>query len=286
MGPLVSTEWLGNHLDRPEMVVVDARWKHGQPGWGRDAYTECRIRGAVYLDLDDDLSDRSDLSRGRHPLPEPGRFVEALAAVGIGRGSTVIAYDDAAGAVAARLWWMLRWIGHADAAVLDGGLDGWSAGGRPIERGPSVPPTRHRNPLDPRTDDSMVLATPESVGEALMSGVVLLDARSPERFRGEQEPIDKFAGRITGARNAPFSENLAGEDVKVFRPADALRLHYEELGIGPETQVACYCGSGVTACHDILALVLAGYAMPRLYPGSWSEWCEDPTLPTSIGGDD
>ncbi len=284
MQPVVSTDWLAGQLDNPRIVPVDVRWKHNDPDHGCDAFRKARIPRAVRLDLDDDLSDRSDpdLRRGRHPLPDAKRFAETLAQSGIGRDSIVIAYDDAAGSIAARLWFMLRWIGHTDGAVLDGGIDKWLAEDRPVESGPFALPTIHCHAITPRPDASMLLTTKDEVAAALSDGVILLDARSLERFRGEFEPIDKHAGSIAGATNAPFTDNLTGDivasgnvaddKIKTLRPAAELRQHFADLGINEKTPVACYCGSGVSACHNLLAFAVAGLPIPKLYPGSWSEW--------------
>ncbi len=289
MDPIVSTDWLADRLEDPNIVIADVRWYHNKPHEARRAFLNARIPGAAFFDLDRELSDRSDpdLYRGRHPLPDPQRFAETLASKGVSRDSTVIVYDDAAGSIAARLWWMLHWIGHRAVAVLDGGITKWVAEVRPTESGPARPrdpaaSTGHK-PIPCEPDASMLLATKRSVTDAFASGVILLDARSPERFRGEVEPIDKHAGRIAGAANAFFAHNLTTDEIKTFRPPADLRGYYERLGITPETDVACYCGSGVSACHDILAMTLAGLPTPRLYPGSWSEWSLDPASPTATG---
>lgn len=282
MNDLVSTEWLANHSTDADLVIADARWYHGKIDGGRTAYDSAHIPGAVFLDLDTDLSDRSDLSRGRHPLPEPRAFVDVLARVGIGVGTRVTVYDDETGAIAARLWWMLKWIGCEQAAVLDGGLNKWKAQGRPTESGTVRAPASPPAPLPPQPRNEWVIEK-QGVLDEMRGGTILFDARSPERFRGEFEPIDKHAGRIDGAANAPFEGNLAEGDVKtLLSPAD-LRARFEQLGVTERSDVACYCGSGVTACHNILALKLAGFPMPRLYPGSWSEWSLDPNMPVAIG---
>ena len=270
---IVTTAWLAEHLHDPDLVIADIRSVTNQPDAGRMMYRESHIPGAVFLDLDQDLADRSDLSKGRHPLPDPRVFVQNLARVGIGQGKRVVAYDDKAGSNAARLWWMLRWIGVRDGAVLDGGIIKWKVEGRPLESG--EPQTFSRvEPFDANADRSMIFDKTQ-VEDAITSGFMLVDARSGERFRGEREPIDARAGHIPGARNAPWEQNITSDAVPIMKSADELRRIYQRLGIANASPVVCYCGSGVTACHDILALELAGFPGAKLYPGSWSEWIVD-----------
>ncbi len=254
--------------------MADIRWQHGQPDFGRDAFLAARLPGAVRLDLDRDLSDLSDPRRGRHPLPDPRDLVAALARAGIGEGTRVIAYDDQAGGVAGRLWWLLRWLGREGAAaVLDGGLPKWLAEGRPVASGPAPAPVAHPRPLPPLVRDGLT-ATAEEIAREAGRGLIVLDARAAERYRGEVEPIDARAGHIPGAVSAPFADNLAPGDPPVFRSPAELRATFARLGIAPPDgpRVVCSCGSGVTACHDLLALEAAGIRGARLYPGSWSEW--------------
>ena len=284
MNDLVSTEWLADHASDADLVIADARWYHGKADGGRTAYESAHIPGAVFLDLDTDLSDRSDLTRGRHPLPKPDRFVDVLTRVGIGEGIRVTVYDDETGAIAARLWWMLKWIGCEQAAVLDGGLNKWKAEGRATESGTMRSPSPPAVPLPPQPRNELVIEKHRLLDE-MHGGTILFDARSPARFRGEGEPIDGHAGRIDGAANAPFDGNLAAGDLKTLLPPAELRDRFEQLGVTAGSDVACYCGSGVTACHNILALKLAGFPMPRLYPGSWSEWSLDPNMPVAVGPD-
>ncbi|MHB8079250.1 MAG: sulfurtransferase [Candidatus Krumholzibacteriia bacterium] len=274
MHDLVDTAWLAANLGDERLVVADIRWQHGQPDFGRDAFETARIPGAVRLSLDADLSDLRDPSRGRHPLPDPRRLVAALARAGIGEGTHVVAYDDAAGALAGRLWWLLRWLGlRGIGVVLDGGLAKWIAEDRPLESGPAPASAPHPRPLAPRVRDELV-ASRDEVARAAALGLVLLDARAPERYRGEVEPIDARAGHIPGALNAPFAANLTDDAAPVYRTPEELRAAFARLGLGPDDgpRVVCYCGSGVTACHDLLALEMAGVRGARLYPGSWSEW--------------
>jgi thiosulfate/3-mercaptopyruvate sulfurtransferase len=253
-GPLVETAWLREHLGEPGLVVVDSRFVLGRPGEAEAAWRAGHIPGAPFLDVDRDLADEPG-ERGRHPLPEAGRFEAAARRAGIGTGSRVVAYDEAGEGGAARLWWLLRHFGHDQVAVLNGGLRAWRA-----EGGPLRPAEEEVEPGDfearPRAGDTA------SAEEIQRDTPRLLDARAPERFRGETEPIDAVAGHIPGARNVPFAE-VAPQGR--FLPADRLAEH-----IGGEPFVA-YCGSGVTACALLLAGELAGVE-GRLYPGSWSEW--------------
>ncbi len=256
---------------------MDVRW-YLDGRSGRDAYRRGHIPGAVFVDLDTALAGVPG-QRGRHPLPEPDGFAAAMGEAGIGDDTRVVAYDDAGGAVAARLWWMLRVTGH-DAAVLDGGIAAWEGslvtGEEPIEPASFTP---RPWPRDAIVDAADIASHPRQF--------VLLDARAPERYRGDTEPIDPRPGHIPGAHNAPFSANLDRESGTFLSP-DRLRARYEALGAGDagdagdDRWTVAYCGSGVTACHDLLALELAGYR-GRLYPGSWSEWSADPDRPAELG---
>jgi len=270
---IVSTNWLAAHLYDPNLAIADIRSVTNQPDAGRMMYREGHIPGAVFLDLDEDLADRSDLSKGRHPLPDPRVFVQKLARIGIGKGKRVIAHDDKAGSNAARLWWMLRWIGVRDSAVLDGGITKWVAEGHPVESGQPHMVTSVE-PFDAIVDRSMSFDKTQ-VAHAIENGFLLVDARSTERFRGEREPIDARAGHIPGAINAPWEHNITSATAPTLKSDAELRRLYQQLGVTDASRVVCYCGSGVTACHDILALELAGLPGAKLYPGSWSEWIVD-----------
>jgi thiosulfate/3-mercaptopyruvate sulfurtransferase len=259
--------------------VVDVRWYLDPKLRGRDAYAAGHIHGAVYLDVEQDLSAPGGgpgRPGGRHPWPSPAQVEQVMSRAGIGPDTTVVAYDDQAGATAARLWFLLRAHGHQAAAVLDGGIRKWVAEARPIDTiKPEVRPARFEARLEP----GLVLGREDVAGRA--AETPLLDARAAERYRGDVEPIDPRAGHIPGARSAPFSANLTSGLLPVFRPAAELRQHYAALGAeGGEPIV--YCGSGVTACHDLLGLHLAGFR-GRLYAGSWSEWSADPALPLETG---
>ena len=260
---LASTDWLHRHLDHSVLRLADVRWYLGEPERGRQEYLEAHIPGAFYVDLEADLS--AEDGPGRHPLPDWHEFADRMGELGIGDDSVVVAYDDRGGAVAARLWWMLRTIGHRRTYVLDGGIPAWiEAGGSVTGELPDHPPARLTVQVDPghTVDRDEVVAR--------LGTTITLDARAGQRYRGETEPIDPVAGHIPGAFNAPFEENL--DPRQLFLPAEDLAAKYRALGIREDTEVIVYCGSGVTACHDILALEHAGLGRPILYPGSWSDW--------------
>jgi thiosulfate/3-mercaptopyruvate sulfurtransferase len=279
MPPLVSTDWLAGHLRDPDLRVVDVRWYLDPSRRGRDAYAQGHIPGAVFLDVEEDLSAPGGgrgRPVGRHPWPPPDQVARVMGAAGIGPGVRVVAYDDQAGATAARLWYVLRAHGHDDVAVLDGGLAKWLAEGRPLEQAvPAPAPAVFMAALRP----GWVVTKEDVAGRA--PATLVLDARAGERYRGETEPIDPRAGHIPGARSAPFADNLTAGPLPVFRPAPELRARYAALG-AENAQTIVYCGSGVTACHDLLALELAGLR-GRLYAGSWSEWSADEARPAATG---
>jgi thiosulfate/3-mercaptopyruvate sulfurtransferase len=277
--PIVSTDWLAEHLRDPDLRVVDVRWYLDPARRGRDAYAAGHIPGAIYLDVDADLSAPGGARGGRlgrHPWPSEEQVSRVMSAAGIDAETRVVAYDDQAGATAARLWYVLRAHGHEDVAVLDGGIVKWVAEGRAVEARTQPPvPARFVARLRPGS----VLSKEEVAAGA--AGRLLLDARAPDRYRGEVEPIDPRAGHIPGAKSAPFSANLTPGPVPVFLPPAALRRKYAALG-ADTTPPVVYCGSGVTACHDLLALHAAGL-QGSLYAGSWSEWSSDPALPVATG---
>lgn len=249
--PVVDQAWLEAH---PEAVIADVRsYLDGRSG--ADAYRAGHLPAAVFVSLDVVLADPPG-SRGRHPLPDPTRFAAGLSASGIGDASTVVAYDDAGGAMAARLVWLLRMLGR-DAALLDGGIDAWEG---ELSTEAVLPEVASFTPT-PWPDDALA-----TIDEAV-AGPVVIDARAPERFRGEHEPIDPKAGHIPGARNYPLSGNLDGSR---FKSLEELRERFADLG--PAEGVISYCGSGVTACHNLIAMERAGLGRGRLYPGSWSEY--------------
>jgi thiosulfate/3-mercaptopyruvate sulfurtransferase len=279
VGPLVSSDWLAAHLDEPGLRVADVRWYLDPARQGRAEYEKGHIPGAIFLDVQTDLSapgGRRGGSLGRHPWPDAQQVSRVMSRSGIGPGVRVVAYDDQAGAVAARLWYVLRAYGHDDVAVLDGGIVKWKSEGQPLETDTRVPPPAA---FTAELRPGWVLGKLEMLDRD--PATLVLDARAPERYRGEQEPIDPRAGHIPGARNAPYTANLTSAAAPVLLPPQALRERYAALGAA-EAEPIVYCGSGVTACHDLLALDVAGLR-GRLYGGSWSEWSADPGLPASTG---
>jgi thiosulfate/3-mercaptopyruvate sulfurtransferase len=273
---LIEPSELAVHLGDPDWRVVDCRNALHDAEAGYRAWLESHIPGAVYASLRDDLSGPPISDRGRHPLPGVERMNEVMSRLGIDAAVQVVAYDDSAGSFAARLWWLLRWLGHRNVAILDGGLQAWVASGYPLDSRQDAP--RHRAFAGRASADRVL-----GVAEVPLARL-LIDSRDPQRYRGEQEPLDPVAGHIPGARNRYWKSNL--DDRGCFLPAPRLRAQLLELyGDVPPEQVAFYCGSGVTACHNILAAVHAGLPFPRLYAGSWSEWCSDPRRPVATGAD-
>lgn len=268
-GPLVTGDWLADHLD--EVRLVDVRWylKPVDGRSGRDAYAAGHLPGAIWLDLDADLSDPPSPAAGRHPLPSPERFAAALGRAGIAPGHPVVAYDDAGGSVAARLWWLLHVLGEP-AAVLDGGLAAWP--GRLGTDVPEVCPVARA----PRPWPTGRLVGAEQVAAAVDTAI--FDARSAARFAHGDPDIDPRPGHIPGASSAPWPDNLDADGR--FRSPAELRRRFAAAEGRP---VVVYCGSGVTACHDLLAMELAGLRRTALYPGSWSQWAADPARPVEPG---
>jgi thiosulfate/3-mercaptopyruvate sulfurtransferase len=278
---LISVDELVGNLADPQCVVVDCRFSLADTERGRRDYLQAHIPGAVYAHLDQDLSGPVIKGQtGRHPLPSVEQAAEVFSAWGIGPGVQVAAYDDAGGALAAvRLWWMLRWLGHDQAAVLDGGWQSWLRPGHPTQGGEE---TRARRQFIPRPRPQMIATTEEVASLLGKSPVCVVDARTVDRYRGENEIIDPVAGHIPGAINLPYPENLTPGGV--FRSPEELRqLYHDFLGEFSPEQAIFYCGSGVTSIHNILAMVHAGLPEPRLYAGSWSEWIADPSRPVALG---
>lgn len=269
--PLIGVDELAAVLDAPDVVVCDVRWYLTDPERGRAEYLTGHLPGAVFVDLHHDLAGRD--GGGRHPLPTTAAFGQVLERLGVSPSDTVVVYDASGGAMAARLWWMLRSIGHRSVRVLDGGVPAWIAAGHLVTDVVSDR-TATTYPVPPRwtgvvdADDVLALAT---------AGITVVDARAAERYRGETEPVDLRAGHIPGAINLPHLDHL-GPDGR-HRSADELRARF--ASVGPDAVV--YCGSGVTACHDLLAMALAGITDARLYAGSWSDWSSDPARPVAVG---
>lgn len=261
----------------PRPVLLDVRWALGDaPGQARDRYLAGHLPGAVLVDLDRELADPPSAAEGRHPLPSVQRLQAAARRWGICDGDAVVAYDAAGGTVAARAWWLLRWGGVQDVRLLDGGLDAWVRAGGGLESGDVVPP-----PGDVRlTGGGMPVLSIDEAGDLPARGGLLLDARAGERYRGETEPVDPRAGHVPGALSAPTTENLAADGT--FRPAAELAERFAALGAAPGAPVAAYCGSGVTAAHQVAALAVAGIDA-ALWPGSWSQWSADPARPAATG---
>ncbi len=286
---IISPAELIPHLNDPQWVIVDCRFALGDPDRGRKAYEEAHIPGAVHAHLNDDLSGPIQIGvTGRHPLPTPESAAATFGRLGIGDALQVVVYDDAGGALpAARLWWMLHWLGHPAAAVLDGGWQRWQSSGQSggqKEGWPTASGVENRaaQVFTPRPRAEWVVSVEETARLSQGQGGLLWDARAADRFRGENETIHPVAGHIPGARSVPYAENLTAEGV--FKPAEELRARYRTLlGSADASQITMYCGSGVTATHNLLAMQVAGLGAARLYPGSWSEWITDPRRPTAKG---
>ncbi|MFA5914982.1 MAG: sulfurtransferase [Burkholderiales bacterium] len=275
---LVSTAELAAHLDDPAWVVFDCRHDLAKPDSGAQDYAASHIPGARFLHLDRDLSAPATGKNGRHPLPDPQAFMRTLGAAGVDARTQVVAYDAQVGVYPARLWWMLRWLGHENVAVLDGGYAKWTQEGRSVtSAAPRLAPAQFSGqPRAISVDADYVL---RSIGQP---GRMLIDARGPDRFRGENETLDPVGGRIRGALNRFFRDNLDANGC--FKPAQDLRQDFAALlGNTPPEAVVHSCGSGVSACHNVLAMEIAGFPGSRLYPGSWSEWCSDPSRPRETG---
>lgn len=278
-GELISTAELAQSLGDPDLVIFDCRHDLVKAEVGRRAYLATHISGAQFMHCDDDLAGRRSGRNGRHPLPDPQSFATLLAERGVDNECQVVAYDDADGIFAARLWWMLRWLGHDDVAVLDGGFPAWIDEGHPRASG-----VERREParFGYWLRRQQVVEARYVLEHLDDPSMLLVDARPPERFRGESEDLDPVAGRIPGSINRFFGENVDEEGR--FKPAQRLLNEYRALlGEHAPQQVVHTCGSGVTACHNLLAMELAGLRGAKLYAGSWSEWCADPSRPVANG---
>lgn len=279
---LIGCDQLAGRLDEPAWRLFDCRFDLADTRHGAAAHARSHIPGAYYADLERDLSGPVTPSSGRHPLPDPARLCAWLGRHGVGRDTRVVAYDDSGGTMAVRLWWLLRWLGHRRVAVLDGGWQAWCEAGLPLESASPPPPAAAV--FDAVPDPHQVVTTAE-VAASLRGGadrLLLLDARAQARFRGAAEPIDPVAGHVPGAVNVPLQDNLDARGR--FKSAAELRARYDTALAGrPPAEVAAMCGSGVTACHTLLAMAVAGLTGSRLYAGSWSEWIRDPARPVATG---
>ncbi|MBC54689.1 MAG: sulfurtransferase [Gammaproteobacteria bacterium] len=278
---LISAPQAVEQLVDADVLVFDVRFKLEDPGYGAQAYTESHVPGAIYLDLDRDLSSPVIPGvTGRHPLPDPDVFEARLREMGLRHSDRVMIYDDGPGFYAARLWWLLTWLGHGNVSVIDGGLKAWREAGLPLTTERTV--RAWPGDFTARPDDTLLVSADDVLSQITEQrekpGYVLLDARAQERFRGEQEPIDPVAGHIPGAACLPCSGNLDAEGR--YLPPQELRARFPDVDAGQS--LVCYCGSGVTACHNILAALIAGLPMPRLYAGSWSEWITVPERPVAV----
>jgi thiosulfate/3-mercaptopyruvate sulfurtransferase len=288
MFPLVDGAWLKGHLDpkspskQGDLVLIDVRWYLGKKR-GADEYAAGHLPDAVFVDLDAALASHpastANGGPGRHPLPNAETFERAMQAAGVNDASTVVAYDDAGGSIAARLWWLLRYFGHENVAVLDGGVDAWKKNGGALST--DIPKIENGN-FHAKIPKRENVLDRDAVSRALKNGALVIDARARERYRGETEPVDARPGHIPGATNAPWSENLSNG---IFLSKELLAEKYRALGADDEREVIAYCGSGVTACHDLLALELAGISGAKLYEGSWSDWAAQPNLPATLGSE-
>ncbi len=276
---LISTQTLSQHLNDPAWVIIDCRFNLAQTSAGHDAYLDGHIPGARYAHLDRDMSSPVTPASGRHPLPDAAVLAQRLGRWGVVCSKQVVAYDDNCGPFAARLWWLLRWLGHPAVAVLDGGLARWRREDLPLTPAlPAVQPTV----FAPRPDDDLWVSSAYVMEHLSQGDRALVDARAVERYAGEVEPLDPVAGHVPGAVNRPFTGNLDAHGC-LLPPAD-LRQAFQGLVEGmPPERVIHMCGSGVTACHNLLAMAVAGLAGGRLYAGSWSEWIRDPARPVATG---
>ncbi|MEW6180074.1 MAG: sulfurtransferase [Chloroflexota bacterium] len=276
---LIEVEELINHLNDPDWVIVDCRFDLNNPDWGFLNYQQGHIPGSVYAHLDKDLSAPLTPASGRHPLPTPQDFASTLERLGISNSSQVIVLDTSGGSFAARLWWMLKWVGHTSVAVLNGGWNAWKMAGYPVAVGNESKLPGH---FEPHPQAGKYVTTSEILALLNDPNFKIIDARAPERYRGEIEPLDPVAGHIPGSINRFHEKNL-GRGGKL-KSAELLRKEFEEfIGNTPPDRVIVYCGSGVTSCHHLLAMEYAGIQGAKLYAGSWSEWIRDPRRPIEKG---
>ncbi|MET0280761.1 MAG: sulfurtransferase [Steroidobacteraceae bacterium] len=280
--PLIDVPALRRLLGQPQLLVVDCRYDMGKPASGREAWSAGHIPGAVFASMDEDLAAPKRPDSGRHPLPSPAQFAATLASWGFTPRSQVVAYDQGSGFAAARLWWMLRARGHRQVQVLDGGWAAWLAAAAPVEVGARPAPASGGAGSVEARQFEHVVSTAEVASGLADAGITLFDARAADRFAGRNETVDPVAGHVPGALNMPFAGNLAADGH--WLPAAALRARWQPLvDAAAGKPLVAMCGSGVTACHNLLALELAGYRDARLYVGSFSEWITDPARPVATG---
>lgn len=274
---IISSDILYQHLDDPDWRIIDCRFNLQAPDQGRGLYAIEHIPNAIYAHLDEDLSSPVTENTGRHPLPDVETLKAKLGRWGIGAQTQVLAYDDAGGSYAARLWWLLHWLGHTNAAVLDGGFSIWKKQGLPTTaEPPRVTPTVFAG----KPDSGMLTSADELQHQLNQGAVCLVDVRDPERFDGKQEPIDNVAGHIPGAINIPWKHTI--DDNSLFLPKGQLFDQYKSLlNTRSADELTFMCGSGVTACHSLVVLAYLGVSGAKLYAGSWSEWIRDPARPVT-----
>lgn len=273
---IVSVKELFAQLDNPKWIIFDCRFNVSQPQWGQEQYSAGHIPGAFYCDLDRDLSSPPTPDSGRHPLPKPETLGLKLASWGVSHDSQVVVYDEAAGSVAARMWWVLRWLGHISVAVLDGGLSKWNEAGYPLSA--ELPERRVGGNFEPHPDNDLWVSTAEVERIGDDGQTILIDARSKSRFCGAEEQVDAVGGHIPGAMSHPLTNNI-GSDGCFLSPQ---QLHDDYAPLYRE-RIIHYCGSGVTACHNLLAMEISGLGLQQLYVGSWSEWIRSKNRPIATG---
>ncbi len=275
---IISVEELNNNLNNTNWFVFDCRFMLKDPAGGLSKFNQGHIPGAQFADMDKDLSSAMTASSGRHPLPDPEELIAKLKKWGVNNTSQVICYDDMSGAFAARMWWLMKWLGHENVAVLDGGIEKWTAAGLSLETDVQSKPTGSFS----ATADNEMWVDVNFVQQQLEQGNInLLDARSEERFTAKDSKTDPVAGHVPGAKSFPFSGNLTQQGL--FQSSDELKNRFANEFAAQHTEVINMCGSGVTACHNLLAMTIAGLPMSRLYVGSWSEWIKEKSRPVATG---
>ncbi|UTW08508.1 sulfurtransferase [Pseudomonas benzenivorans] len=281
LAQLMTSAALAARLQQPDLLILDCRFALDDPRYGQRSFASGHIPGAQFADLEQDLSGPVQTGvTGRHPLPAPDALLERLRQWGLNQNSEVVLYDDGPGAFAARAWWLLAWLGKRDGVyLLDGGLKAWRTAGQALSQDQ---PSRPRGDFSGEPDEHLVISAEQLQQRLGQPQLTLLDARALPRFRGDVEPLDPVAGHIPGAQCAAFNDNLDGDGH--FLRSEPLRQRFAaQLGPRPASELVAYCGSGVTACHNLFALCLAGYPLAPLYAGSWSEWITDPARPVATG---